>query len=409
MYADQLLRKQHFCIRVATSEFVSKARTCATTITAKLNQRAPELMLCDICNQSLNNTVVLPCNHRCCLSCINKLVCLASGMQCAVCHRHIVFTHEQIQLPSSRPEQAVRGLFLGHGAPPLTDGTDTKRQKLEAHYPDPYRQPDSNTPDTNLINITPELEPYFSMDSVNSAVAAPTQALNGGADNGRLHPSIADGIQTPYRSMQAEPLDRQNLGSIEDGLQMFGMEDLLPMAGAHADIRQQALPPHQLARRKRIAPISIPKLVTLLPLDQLPFDQLPLESADLQLAGYEASLKMPAAPKPTEPTKTGRRRRMIPLKILDHKVGLSMTSRAIKVGYLKTDRERNREAAQIFRVRDQQYLKQLQDSITQLEGKNEELTKLKARLSAQRSNETDVHLQSQLTELSEVASVQKID
>lgn len=65
------------------------------------------------------------------------------------------------------------------------------------------------------------------------------------------------------------------------------------------------------------------------------------------------------------------------------------------------------QAAQIFRVRDQQYLKQLQDSITQLERKNEELTKLKARLSAQRSNETDVHLQSQLTELSEVASVQK--
>ena len=210
----------------ACDRFVSKARTCATTITAKLNQRAPELMLCgelsplllcwrftslvlaDICNQSLNNTVVLPCNHRFCLPCINKFVCLASGMQCAVCHRHIVFTHEQIQLPSSRPEQAVRGLFLGHGAPPLTDGTDTKRQKLEAHYPDPYRQPDSNTPDTNLINITPELEPYFSMDSVNSAVAAPNRALNGGADNGRLHPSIADGIQTSYRSMQAEPLDR---------------------------------------------------------------------------------------------------------------------------------------------------------------------------------------------------------
>ena len=101
---------------------------------------------------------------------------------------------------------------------------------------------------------------------------------------------------------------------------MFGMEDLLPLAGAHAEIRQPTLPPHQLARRKRITPIPIPKLVTLLPLDQLPFDQLPLESADLQLAGYEASLKMPEAPKPIEPTKTGRRRRMIPLKILDHKV-----------------------------------------------------------------------------------------
>ena len=121
---------------------------------------------------------------------------------------------------------------------------------------------------------------------------------------------------------------------------MFGIEDLLPLAGtnvnmhrpalppqlANVNMHRPALPPQKLPSRQRVAPIRLPKPLTTLPLDQMPFDQLPLESADLQLTIYEASLKMPEVPKPIEPTKTGRRRRMIPLKILDHKVFMPSTS-----------------------------------------------------------------------------------
>ena len=113
------------------------------------------------------------------------------------------------------------------------------------------------------------------------------------------------------------------------GLDSF-LDDLLPLAGHPLHPPQPAPPPQPLARRQSIAPIQIPKRSTALPLDQLPFDQLPLGSADLQLSIYEASLKMPEAPKPIEPTKTGRRRRMIPLKHLDHQV-LSLAS--LNVGY----------------------------------------------------------------------------
>lgn len=177
------------------------------------------LVLAAICYQTLNETVVLPCNHRFCFQCISKFVYSASGMQCAVCQQHVLLTHEQIHLPSNNPEQAGApplDIHLpSHGAP-LHDVPQTaKRQKLEGEHsgqPSSHRQLYSIATDTNLINNTSEEfdqhrfgnttgVPYYSMDSIDSGATA----VYGGTDDGRLH---SHGMQTTYRSMQAEPLDR---------------------------------------------------------------------------------------------------------------------------------------------------------------------------------------------------------
>merc|ERR1719253_339511 len=52
-------------------------------------------------------------------------------------------------------------------------------------------------------------------------------------------------------------------------------------------------------------------------------------------------------------------------------------------------RERNRQAAQIFRQRDRQYVEQLQQTAAELESKNTELSKLRQMLLAERDGQRE--------------------
>jgi len=357
--AEAILLKQHFY----TSAFVTTCGTFATLLAAKLNGQTPDPreFSCSICLDALTNPVSLPCNHRFCFECISKCAHLndEAGMvvSCALCRRHVLFCSQSFKVDTTLTTFLVNDLgFAPRRAPCLPDEMTcvTKRQKVEddpmamektdnANKPCPLQPGHSAPPSASPDSIFTDLAHFFGIDGFGSPNLKP------------LPPKVS-----PEKEMSTTD------------------EAGIPLPVNHAPFEPTKASPMPICNQqdfKVAGHTSKSGPVTARDLTQIEILlEMHLDNTNL---------------KPVGPTKSGRRRRMIPLKTLDHQVGLVRKSKkpgAVKQKLLDLNagRERNRQAAQIFRVRDQQYVAQLQEAIQRLETRNNELTELQAKLLEQK-------------------------
>eukprot|EP00656_Telonema_subtile_P024110 TRINITY_DN2597_c0_g1_i3.p1 TRINITY_DN2597_c0_g1~~TRINITY_DN2597_c0_g1_i3.p1 ORF type:complete len:565 (+),score=91.58 TRINITY_DN2597_c0_g1_i3:146-1840(+) len=375
--AEAILLQHHFYI----SPFVAKMSTFLTA--SQLTGSAdPSQFTCSICLESLKNPVSLPCNHRFCFECISN--CVQSNEQaglcvsCALCRRHVLFTPEAFKVDTTLTAFLIGELgFPAHEAPHFTDSTLAAQRLLE------HQQ----VAEGKLIE---PYEPPTEKD-VPSKCAAPQNTLDEGIWNDDFIMDLAsyldlEGLCSP-EMLATIPQSPKPAAPLEEWATLPEPVLRMPVVCSAEEPRAPsaepaltvAEPPQTQASQLLgcDAPAQCPETVAT--------TQHPECVSETFMSCVDALLNPPDLPKPVPPTKTGRRRRMIPISTIDQEVGLvkppkeagSNKRQKIDLPYC---RERNRQAAAMFRVRDQHYIAQLEDAISQLEARNTDLTHLKTHL-----------------------------
>jgi len=363
--AEAILLKHSFY----TSGFVAKVGTFITLLTAKLSDTAPDrtLFSCAICLDELKNPVSLACNHRFCFGCIQK--CVHSNDQvgqvvsCALCRRTALFNPESFKVDTALTTYLVQELgFKRQSAPVMQIEEPALQKPLSPEKVAPKKRTIHEVDQSAVQSQQPaeaedlflDLESFFEMEGFEKtpdlrAIVAPSSpllALEGLEKTPDLGAVIAPNIQP--------------VPAVHEGV-VPGDWALGSLSGVGATTSESTNGSDKID------------------------DAFQLSSENI-LAHADELLRSPEIPQPVNATRTGRRRRMIPIKELDKQTGLDRRDKGdvISNKLLKTNptlnRARNRNAAQIYRIRDQQYVSQLEELAKQLEQRKADLTLLESKL-----------------------------